>query len=77
MSMRVYPGPAPRLGIEAGRWVLGMAPHAARVAARHIEVRTTDGGVLPVQADGDLIDARPAWTFNLEPAAVRIIGRWG
>jgi diacylglycerol kinase family enzyme len=77
MSMRVYPGPAPRLGIEAGRWVLGMAPRARRVAARHVEVRTTDGTPLPVQADGDLIDARPAWTFDLEPAAVRIIGRWG
>ena len=77
MSLRVYPGPAPRLGAEAGRWVLGMIPHAGRVAARRVEVRTVDGARLPVQADGDLIGARPAWTFDIEPAAVRVIGRWG
>jgi diacylglycerol kinase family enzyme len=77
MSLRVYPGPAGRLGVEAGRWVLGMAPHAGRVAARRVEVRTADDAPLPVQADGDLIGARPAWTFEIAPSAVRIIGRWG
>ena len=76
LSLRVYPGPAPRLGIEAGRWLLGMAPHANRIAARRVEVRATDGTELPLQADGDLIGAHPAWTFEIQPAAVRVIGRW-
>ena len=76
LSLRIYPGPAPQLGVEAGRWALGMAPHAERIAARHVEVRTADGAELPVQLDGDQIGARPAWTFTIEPAAVRIIGRW-
>jgi diacylglycerol kinase family enzyme len=77
LSLRVYPGPAPRLGIEAGRWVLGMAPHARRVAAHRVELRSIDGSAIPVQADGDLLGARPAWTFAIRPRAVRLIGRWG
>jgi diacylglycerol kinase family enzyme len=76
LSMRVYPGPAPRLAIEAGRWAIGTAPHAERVDAREIELRAIDGGEVPVQADGDLIGERTGWRFELRPAAVRLIGRW-
>jgi diacylglycerol kinase family enzyme len=77
VSLRVYPGPAPRLAIEAGRWVLGTAPHARRIAATRVELRSTDGTEIPVQADGDLLGARAAWAFEIRPAAVRLIGRWG
>ncbi len=76
LSLRVYPGPAPRLGIEAGRWALGMKPHAPRIAATRVELRSRDGGDIPVQADGDLLGARPYWEFEIRPQAVRIIGRW-
>jgi diacylglycerol kinase family enzyme len=77
LSLRVYPGPAPRLGIEAGRWVLGMAPHARRINARRVELRSADGAEIPVQADGDLLGARSRWAFEIRPRAVRLIGRWG
>ncbi|HET9416794.1 MAG TPA: diacylglycerol kinase family protein [Candidatus Limnocylindria bacterium] len=76
LSLRVYPGPAPRLAIEAGRWALGMPPHARRIAALRIELRTRDGSDIPVQADGDLLGGRPAWDFEIRPRAVRLIGRW-
>lgn len=76
LSLRVYPGPAPRLGIEAGRWALGMAPHARRIAAQRVELRATDGREIPVQADGDLLGARSGWEFEIRPRAVRVIGRW-
>ena len=77
LSLRVYPGPAPRLGIEAGRWALGMAPHARRINARRVELRSTNGSEIPVQADGDLLGARTEWRFEIRPRAVRLIGRWG
>jgi diacylglycerol kinase (ATP) len=76
LSLRIYPGPAPRLGIEAGRWALGMAPHARRIAATRVELRSLDGSEIPVQADGDLLGTRATWTFEIRPRAVRLIGRW-
>jgi diacylglycerol kinase (ATP) len=76
MALRVYPGPAPRLAIEAARWALRIAPRAGRIDARRVELRSTDGTPIPVQADGDVVDARPSWTFEIRPAAVRLIGRW-
>ena len=76
LSLRVYPGPAPRLGLEAGRWALGMTPRARRIAATRVEVRTIDGATIPLQADGDLLGARSEWGFELRPRAVRLIGRW-
>jgi diacylglycerol kinase (ATP) len=76
LSLRVYPGPAPRLGIEAGRWALRMMPHARRIDARRVELRSTDGTEIPVQADGDLLGARSDWIFEIRPRAVRLIGRW-
>jgi diacylglycerol kinase family enzyme len=77
LSLRVYRGPAPRLAAEAGRWALRLRPQARRVDARRVEVRTLDGRPIPVQADGDAIGARETWTFEVRPAAVRLIGAWG
>lgn len=76
LSMRVYAGPAGNLGLEAGRWALRMRPRTNRVDAQRVELRTLDGRGLPVQADGDVIGSRPAWSFEVRPAAVRLIGRW-
>jgi diacylglycerol kinase family enzyme len=76
LSLRVYPGPAPRLAIEAGRWAAGVRPHAPRVDATSVELRSVDGSAIPVQADGDVVGESDSWTFELRPAAVRLIGRW-
>jgi diacylglycerol kinase family enzyme len=76
MSMRLYPGPAPRLAVEAARWALRSTPKAERVDARRVELRAIDGSEVAVQADGDVIGARPSWNFEIRPAAVRLIGRW-
>ena len=77
MAMRVYPGPAPRLAVEAARWALRLTPAAERVDARHVEVRALDGTEIPLQADGDVVGTRSSWSFEVRPAAVRLIGRWG
>lgn len=76
LSLRVYPGPAARLAIEAGRWVIGARPHADRVDALEVDLRALDGSAIPVQADGDLIGAAESWTFRVRPAVVRLIGHW-
>jgi diacylglycerol kinase (ATP) len=76
MALRVYPGPAPHLAVEAARWALKIVPRAARIDARRVELRSTDGAPIPVQVDGDMLDARSSWTFEIRPAAVRLIGRW-
>ena len=76
MALRVYPGPAPRLAMEAARWAMNVAPRARRVDARRVELRSIDDTPIPVQADGDVVGARSSWTFEIRPAAVRLIGRW-
>jgi diacylglycerol kinase (ATP) len=76
LGLRVYPGPAPKLALEAGRWALGIRPRARRVDAQEVEVETTDGSTLPVQADGDVVGEAPRWRFEVRPSAVRLIGRW-
>jgi diacylglycerol kinase family enzyme len=76
MAMRVYPGPAPRLAVEAARWALRLTPDAERVDARHVELRALDGAEIPVQADGDVVGIGSSWSFEVRPAAVRLIGRW-
>jgi len=76
LALRVYPGPAPRLAIEAGRWALGARPRAERIDAREVILRSLDGTGVPVQADGDVIGEQTEWTFTVRPAAVRLIGRW-
>jgi diacylglycerol kinase family enzyme len=76
VSLRVYPGPAPRLVIEAGRWAAGVRPHAQRVDAHEVILRSLDGAPLAVQADGDVIGDAAEWHFAVRPQAVRLIGRW-
>jgi diacylglycerol kinase (ATP) len=76
LSVRVYEGPAPRLALEAARWAVGARPRARRVDAGSVTIRALDGGAVPLQVDGDLLGARPAWSFELRPRAVRLIGRW-
>lgn len=76
LALRVYPGPAARLAVEAARWALRVTPAAERIDARRVDVAVLDGSEIPVQADGDLVGARPAWSFEVRPAAVRLIGRW-
>jgi diacylglycerol kinase family enzyme len=76
LSLRVYPGPAPRLGLEAGRWAFGVRPHAPRIDATDVTVHALDEEGIPLQADGDLIGSSTEWRFGLRPKAVRIIGRW-
>ena len=51
-------------------------PQAPAVNASHVTIRTGDGRPLPLQADGDLIGSKDEWTFEVRPAAVRMIGRW-
>ena len=77
MALRVYPGPAARLAVEAARWILKLTPRAERTDARRVELRSLDGTAIPVQCDGDVMGARASWTFEIRPAAVRLIGRWG
>jgi diacylglycerol kinase family enzyme len=76
LALRVYPGPAPRLAAEAARWAFRLPPDAERIDATSVELRAEDGAKIPVQADGDVIGWRPAWQFEIRPAAVRLIGRW-
>ena len=76
MALRVYPGPAPRLAIEAARWAFKVMPHAERIDARRVELNVLGGREIPVQADGDVIGMRAAWEFDIRPAAVQLIGRW-
>lgn len=77
LALRIYPGPAPRLAIEMARWVLRAAPRAEAVLAASVELTSNDERTITVQADGDVIDARASWRFEIRPAAVRLIGRWG
>lgn len=77
MALRVYAGPAPMLAVEAARWAFRLTPRARRVDARRIEIRTIGDGEIPVQVDGDAIGFRSSWSFEVRPAAVRLIGRWG
>ena len=76
LALRVYPGPAPRFAAEAGRWALGVRPRAPRIDAQLVELSVTDGTEIAVQADGDVIGARSAWSFAIRPEAVKIIGQW-
>jgi diacylglycerol kinase (ATP) len=76
LTLRVYAGPAPRLAAEAARWFFRLSPDARRVAGQRVELTSIDGSPIPVQADGDAIGSADAWTFEIRPAAVRLIGRW-
>lgn len=77
VRVRVYPGPAHRFVLEAGRWVLRRSPRARPVDASTVEIHSLDARGLPLQADGDAIRERQRWSFAIRPGAVRLIGRWG
>jgi diacylglycerol kinase family enzyme len=76
MALRVYPGPAPHLAVEAARWAFRLSPDAARIDARKVELRSLGDAEIPVQADGDVVGERLGWSFEIRPRAVRLIGRW-
>jgi diacylglycerol kinase (ATP) len=76
LTLRIYPGPLPSFLPETVRWLAKRRPRARPVHARRLTIRTGDGRPLPVQADGDLIGSKPEWSFEIRPAAVRMIGRW-
>jgi diacylglycerol kinase (ATP) len=77
LMVRVYPGPAPALAVEALRWATRRSPRAHGHSAQRVGLRVTSGDEVPVQADGDVIGSAAAWTFEVRPRAVRLIGRWG
>jgi diacylglycerol kinase family enzyme len=76
LTLRVYPGPEPRLALEAVRWAAHRRPLAEAVHAQAAVVTSLDGRPIPVQADGDLLGEAAEWRFAVHPAAVRLIGRW-
>jgi len=76
LTVRVFGGPLPSFALETLRWVARRRPSAAGIAATRVTLASHDGSPIPVQADGDLVGERPAWTFEIVPAAVRLIGSW-
>lgn len=74
--LRVYPGPAHRFLLEAGRWILRLSPRARPIDASSIEIHSLDERGLALQADGDALGERQRWSFAIRPQAVRLIGRW-
>jgi diacylglycerol kinase family enzyme len=76
LMLRIYPGPAPRLALEAARWLLHRRPAAPGVPGANVSVEALDDRPVPLQADGDLIGAALRWGVSLVPRAVRIIGQW-
>lgn len=76
LMLRVYPGPAPRLALDAFRWATRRRARAPGIQAQRVTVTAVDGRPLPLQADGDLLGGAATWTFVIRPAAVRLIGRW-
>jgi diacylglycerol kinase (ATP) len=73
LMVRVYPGPAGHLALEAARWALHRQPAAPGHPAQHVVV--VSEAPIPLQADGDLIGVRERWEMELAPAAIRLIGR--
>ena len=76
LTIRIYPGPAPILALEALRWVTRRLPAAPAIHASSVTVSAMGGGSIPLQSDGDLLGDRPVWHLEIRPAAVRLIGRW-
>lgn len=76
LTLRVYPGPAPRLALEAVRWVAHRRPRTEAHRAASVRLESLDGEPLVVQADGDALADSGEWQFEVRPRAVRLIGRW-
>ena len=77
LTARVYPGPAPQMAAEVGRWASRRKPAARGVPASTLTITSLSSRSIPVQADGDHIGEAEEWTFEVRPAAVRLIGKWG
>lgn len=75
IRLRLYPGPASRLALEAIRWAARRSPTVPHWDATSADLEVVDGQV-PLQADGDRIGHARLWSFAVDPAAIRIIGRW-
>lgn len=76
LTLRVYAGPAPRLALEAVRWVAHRRPKAEAHRATSVRLESLDGRALGVQADGDALGDSGEWRFAVRPRAVNLIGRW-
>ena len=76
LTLRVFPGPLPSFALEAVRWAARRQPAAPGHSAGTVRLTAVGGSTIPVQVDGDVIDARESWEFAVSPAAVRLIGRW-
>jgi diacylglycerol kinase (ATP) len=76
LTLRVYAGPAPRLALEAVRWVAHRPPRAVAHRAVSVRLESLDGRPLGVQADGDALGDSGEWRFDVRPRAVKLIGRW-
>ncbi len=76
LTLRVYPGPEPRLALEVVRWAAHRQPAAQAVHAQSVTITSLDGGPIPVQADGDVLGEAAEWHLAVRPAAVRLIGQW-
>lgn len=76
LTLRVYAGPAPRLALEAVRWVAHRHPRAEAHGAISVRLESLDGVPLGVQADGDALGESGEWRFEVRPRAVNLIGQW-
>jgi diacylglycerol kinase family enzyme len=76
LTLRVFPGPLPSFALETLRWVARRQPAAEGISAMQVTMASLDGSLIPVQADGDLVDQRASWSFEIAPASVKLIGRW-
>jgi diacylglycerol kinase family enzyme len=76
LTIRVYPGPAAMLALEALRWAARRPPSAPAIHASSATVSAIGGRPLPLQSDGDLLGEKRFWQLEIRPAAVRLIGRW-
>jgi diacylglycerol kinase (ATP) len=76
LTLRIYPASVPRFALDAVRWLARRRPSVAPITARSVTVRSLDGAPLPIEADGDALDALGELHFEVRPAAIRLIGHW-
>jgi diacylglycerol kinase family enzyme len=76
LTARVYAESVPAFAADAMRWVARRRPSPEPMTAMSMVIRSTSGAPLPLEADGDVLGARPEWRFEIRPRAVRLIGRW-
>jgi diacylglycerol kinase family enzyme len=76
LTMRIFSGPLPSFALEMLRWISRRTPVAQAVTAFRIELRSRAGSAIPLEADGDLVGQESILAFQIQPGAVRLIGRW-